>query len=403
MSESKSAEADLVARGPRSPGAVAQTVLWLVVPLVLLGLAGAWLFANDPAHLIGGGAPPVEGLTFERRVLDDQGIHLKIRTGGSEPMEIAQIQVDGAYWQFTQEPPGALPRLGSAWLHIPYPWVVGEAHVVNVLTRTGAAFEHTIDVAVTTPEARSSQLLTLTIIGAFVGPLPVALGLLFYVPMRRLGRRGLDFVLALTCGMLAFLLVDMVGESIELADKAAPAFQGAVGVLLIATLACLGLLALGRRHGSPEGVALAWFMALGIGIHNFGEGLAIGAALAAGAAGLGAFLVLGFTLHNITEGIGIAAPLLRTRSTFLTFVGLTVLAGAPAIPGVWAGSFAIAPHWAAFALAIGAGAIAQVLFEIGAYILRAPDPTQSPLRGSVLGGLLLGVAVMFVTALLIKV
>ena len=65
----------------------------------------------------------------------------------------------------------------------------------------------------------------------------------------------------------------------------------------------------GRRHGTPSGLALATYMALGIGLHNLGEGLAIGAAFAAGAAGLGTFLVLGFTLHNVTEGIGIAAPL----------------------------------------------------------------------------------------------
>jgi zinc transporter ZupT len=87
------------------------------------------------------------------------------------------------------------------------------------------------------------------------------------------------------------------------------------------------------------GLALATYIALGIGRHNLGEGLAIGAAFAAGVAGLGVFLVLGFTLHNVTEGIGIAAPLTGARPSLLAFAGLALLAGGPAIPASgWAAS-----------------------------------------------------------------
>jgi len=403
MSEVERDAGVAVERVSRPPAEGLKSLLLAALPLALLFIAGYWLLTSDPIRVLGGGAPPVETVTFERRILDGEGLHLKFRAGGSQALTIAQVQVDGAYWQFTQEPAGPLPRLASTWVHIPYPWVLGEAHTVKLISSTGASFEHVIQVAVATPQAQFGELRPLGLVGAFVGILPVALGLMFFPVMRRLGQGGIDFVLALTCGLLAFLLVDMLKESIELAGAAAPAFQGPVGVILIAGLACLALLAVGRRSGTPEGLTLAWFMALGIGMHNFGEGLSIGAALATGAAGLGAFLVLGFTLHNITEGIGIAAPLLKQRPSLFGFVGLTALAGAPAIPGIWLGSFAVAPHWAALALAIGAGAILQVLIEVGAYMARRRGDVATLTSAPVLSGLALGVAMMFVTAMIIRV
>ncbi len=109
---------------------------------------------------------------------------------------------------------------------------------------------------------------------------------------------------------------------------------------------------------------------------------AAGADVPAGDAGLGAFLVLGFTMHNITEGIGIGAPLLRARPSLLTFVGLALLAGAPAILGVWLGGLAVSPHVAAVALAVGAGAILQGMVEVAAYLTRS-DGGRVRMRTSV--------------------
>ena len=156
-----------------------------------------------------------------------------------------------------------------------------------------------------------------------------------------------------------------------------------------------------RRLG---GLGLATSIALGIGLHNLGEGLAIGSAFATGAAALGTFLVLGFTLHNITEGIGIVAPLVETRHRLPTFVGLAALAGLPAVAGVWLGSYAFAPHWAALALAVGAGAILQVVVEVG-LLLAAPRARSQ--GGGVAtvpatAGLVAGVVVMYATALLVQ-
>lgn len=379
-------------------------LVWLVLPLLVLAGAIAWIIASDPLRSFDNGAPPVEALTFERTILDRAGIHVLVRAGGSAPMSIAQVQVDDAYWRFTQDPAGEIPRGATAWINVPYPWVLGEAHMVVALTNTGTAFEHEIAVAVPTPEATGSQLLAQAIVGGIVGLLPVAIGLMFYPALRGVGRGGMNFLLALTIGLLAFLLVDMTGEALELAAESAALFQGSVMVVLAGAASFLILIGVGRWRGTPTGLALSYFIALGIGLHNLGEGLAIGAAFAAGSAGLGTFLVIGFAVHNVTEGIGIAAPILKERVPLWSFVALTALAGGPAVVGLWLGSLAYAPQWSALALAVGAGAIAQVIVEVGAYLFRSNEKGSAvAFSPVVVAGLVAGVAFMYGTAALIKI
>lgn len=328
-----------------------------------------------------------------------------IRADGSEPVQIAQVQVDGAYWAFTQEPAGPLARLETARVNLPYPWVEGEAHHIAFITSTGAAFEHSIEVAVPTPRLSFARLLAFALLGIYVGIVPVTLGLLFYPYLRTLGPRGIQFLLALTVGLLAFLLIDTLQEGFELVAGAAGAFQGSALVWLAALLSFLALFAVGRRGGkAPEGLALATYLALGIGLHNLGEGLAIGAAFAIGEAALGSFLVVGFTLHNITEGIGIASPLVKHKPKLLTFLALAALAGLPAVLGTWMGAFAFSPQWAALFLGIGAGAILQVIVEVGAYLARTAQRAEGGwLSTTNFAGFTAGVAVMYLTAFLVNV
>lgn len=392
---------DLAAPSPRPRRTL---LLWLALPIALLVLAIWWIAALDPLRSFNNGAPPVEAITFERVVLGDTGLSVQVRAGGSEAMRIAQVQIDDAYWTFTQDPPGPLPRGAAAWISVPYPWVIGEAHRVKLVTSFGTTFEHEIPVAVPTPVAAPNQLLPQAIVGAIVGILPVAIGLLFYPALRGLGQSGMSFLLALTVGLLAFLLIDMTNEALELAVEAAPLFQGQAMVLLSGLATFLILMAVGRRAGRPEGLALAFYIAFGIGLHNFGEGLAIGAAFAAGSAGLGTFLVLGFAIHNVTEGIGIAAPIVKTKPPLWSFPALTLVAGAPAVFGMWLGSLSYGPQWSALALGVGAGAILQVIVEVTAYLLRSRSDLSRPwLSPPVLSGFLIGVAFMYVTAAAIKV
>ena len=286
-------------------------IFLMLMPLVLLALAATWIVTDDPLKVFNASTPPIENLTFERVYLDDTGIHMKLRAEGSDPMVIAQIQVDDAYWHFDQTPAGAIARLNSVWVDIPFPWRAGEAHVIVLVSNAGVTFEHVIEVALAAPRGQTGQFRTQAALGGFVGILPVSIGLLFFPLLVRLQKSGMRFVLSLTLGMLAFLLVDLLEDAFEFAQAAAAAFQGPVMVLMIAAIVCFGLIAIGRRGGSPSALALATFIALGIGLHNFGEGLAIGAAIAAGATSLGAFLILGFTIHNVTEGIAIAAPVVQ--------------------------------------------------------------------------------------------
>lgn len=379
--------------------------LWAIIPIVVLvGLI--WVFFQiDPLEPLGVTSPPVEEVTVERTILDEEGIKLLVRANGSQPVDIAQVQVDAAYWNYTQEPEGNLGRLETAWITIPYPWVKDELHEITFVTSTGATFGHTIEIAEPTPKWTVSRLAAYALLGVYVGVIPVALGLFFYPFLKTLGAKGLQFILSLTIGLLVFLLIDTILEGLELAEMAMGAFQGTALVWLAAITSFLVLFGIGRYKGNaPEGIRLAFYLALGIGFHNLGEGLAIGAAFVSGEAALGTFLVVGFTLHNITEGIGIAAPLVDKNPTLFTFIGLAALAGLPAIIGTWTGAFAYSPQWAALLLGIGAGAILQVIVEVGSYLLRQSQrQEQAYLSTTSISGFGVGIVVMYVTALLVNV
>jgi zinc transporter ZupT len=381
-----------------------KTWLWAILPFIALITSIGIFLSTNPLSPLGISAPPLENLTVERTVLGERGISLLVRAEGSEPMQIAQVQVDGSYWTFTQQPPGALPRLATAWIDIPYPWVENETHHLNLITNTGLSFEHTIDVAVATPQFSLSRLWGFTLLGLYVGVVPVGLGMLFYPSLKTLGGEGMKFILALTLGMLAFLLVDTIEEGLELASGAANAFSGSILVWEIAAISFLTILTIGRSRGqAPEGQSLSTYLSFSIGIHNLGEGLAIGTAFAVGEAALGSLLVVGFTLHNLTEGIGIAAPLVKTKPSFLTFLGLTALAGLPAVLGTWLGVFAFSPHWAAIFMGIGAGAILQVIVEVGSYLARTASKIGGTWLSKIsLAGFSAGLIVMYGTALLVN-
>jgi zinc transporter ZupT len=384
------------------------SLLWALVPLLLLAGVLAWIVRTD-AGLGDRTVPPIETLSVQRVVLPAPGlIELEVVNGGPDPITVAQVLVDEAYWQFTIEPAGTLDRLQSARITIPYPWVGGEAHAIALISATGVVFETEVPVAIESPQANRDSFLRFALVGLYVGIVPVALGLLWYPFLRQLGRRGMNFVLALTIGLLAFLVADMWSEAQETALAAVGALDAPVLIPLIALLT-MGLLivvgqAIRRRQPTRErsALTLSYEIALGIGLHNLGEGLAIGAAFALGEAALGVFLILGFTLHNVTEGIGIAAPLVRDRPPLLHFVALAAVAGLPAIVGTWIGAFVYSPFWATIFLAIGIGAILQVIVEVGRLIQRSQTRAGEPaLTWTTFGGVAAGIAVMYLTALLV--
>ncbi|MPY90105.1 MAG: metal transporter [Luteitalea sp.] len=390
-----------------------RVALWLVavLPLVLLALLLALLMWRGPADLVRGtNVPPVERLSFQAVELTPEGMVAEVLNDGPDPVTIAQVQVDDAYWAFSAEPGTTLRHLGRARLTIPYPWVWGEAHALRLVTATGVTFDHEIAVAVETPRPGVRTLLAFALIGVYVGVIPVAIGLLWHSMVSRLRQRGLDFVLALTIGLLLFLLVDATGDGLEIAGALPDSFQGAALFVFSAAAAYLALEMLGawlrgrhqaERAGAPTGWVLALLVASGIGLHNFGEGLAIGAAFALGEVALGTLLIVGFTLHNTTEGLAIVAPLARERVRLWDLVKLGLVGGAPTIAGAWLGGFVYSPVWSVVFLAIGAGAIAQVVVQIARQMAGSQPLTGYFTRTATVAGLLSGIVVMYLTGMLV--
>ncbi|MGH6854735.1 MAG: ZIP family metal transporter [Aestuariivirga sp.] len=374
---------------------------WLALPPSVLALIVALLLIWRPLDQLSQKAPPVEEAAIERTYLTPGMISLDVRTDGSEPVVIAQVQVDTAYRLFTATPAATGARLGLTRIDIPYPWIEGEAHHIALLTSTGAIIEHSIEVATATPVLSGTSLWLLAMVGLLLGAVPVATGLLAWPAMRSLSRPTMNFLLALTIGLLVFLLIDTIGEGLEAAAETIGRLRGTVLFWVMLAITTLVLLAMGRAKGAaPEGLRLATFIALGIGLHNLGEGLAVGAALATGAAALATFLVIGFTIHNVTEGIGIAVPLAEERPKLSQFVGLAALAGLPAIAGTILGTQAVSPLWIAVCFGVGAGAILQVVIEVAALLARRSEGAQW-LSPPVAAGVCAGLGIMYATALLV--
>ena len=375
----------------------------IVLPLVLIAALVAAFLITRPFDELSKGAPPTEELNIESVRLNDAGIHVGVRASGSEPMAIAQIQVDGAYRTFTQSPGGPIGYLGTAQIGIPYPWVEGESHHLVFVTSSGATFEHSIEVAVESPGTTAGDFWGLALVGLFVGIVPILIGYAFYPALISFGEGGRQFAMALTVGLLAFLLIDTIGEGLEVAEDVAGGLQADMIVWLGAGLTCLILLAIGRRGGRPpEGTQLAMFIAVGIGVHNLGEGLVIGASFAVGEVALASFLVLGFALHNVTEGIAISAPVRRDTFSMARLGWLALIAGGPAILGTTAGGMAVSPVWTATAFGIGAGAILQVIIEVASLFMRRAHETAVSWHSAAgLSGFACGIAVMYATAFIV--
>jgi zinc transporter ZupT len=370
--------------------------LWAFVPLVLLTAVVALFTAagGSVTGLLGESRPPPDEFDIRRVEFHPSEIRIRVTNPQPEDLTIASVTVDDAIVPFAVEGDHTLGRLRSSEIVVQHDWVPDEPITVGVTSSTGIETTEEIAAAVQTPQASARSFFGYALIGTLVGIVPVALGLLWLPSLRRARPEWLAAFMALTAGLLAFLALEALSEAFELQATLPSALGGAGLVLLGFVVSYLTLTYLSHKLA-----ALATLVAIGIGLHNLGEGLAIGTSFAFGELALGTFLIIGFMIHNVTEGLGIAtAATEERRVSFARLALLVLIAGAPAILGTLIGGYVRSDVLGVLFFAAAAGAAFEVVVEVGRWLrTRAPGGLTS---GWVLGGFLAGVSIMYVTGVL---
>jgi zinc transporter ZupT len=374
-----------------------------VIPFGFLILLMVYIFGPG-ADLLDFGIPLPE-ITIEKVDFIDSEIQATVRNTGPIPVEVVMADVNDRIQPAAVEPDGYLERYETTLVRIPFEWNAAEPYIIGITIEDGTRFEKEIEAAAPALEFNLDLAIFFAIIGTYVGIIPVMIGLLWLPFIKRISKQKYHFFLALTAGLLFFLAIDSIEEALDISDEnLAGSFNG---TLLVATVVVLSFLALyysgnklvtktdSSKLAKP--VAIALMISIGIGLHNFGEGLAIGASVGMGSIAFSTFLIVGFALHNTTEGIAIAAPMSRGKLMIGKLVALGLIAGSPAIFGAWIGGFAYSPFSSVVFLAVGAGAIFQVILVLLKWIKDEGDKTLS--SAAVICGFAVGMSIMYLTSI----
>ena len=375
-----------------------------IAPIVLLAILILFLLGPASTFLQFGIVLPE--ISIEKVEFIENEIQATVRNTGPVGVNVVVADVNDRIQPAAIEPDIHLERFETGLVRIPYDWNEGQPYTIGLTIDDGTRFEKQIDAASASLEPNSELFVFLGIIGLLIGVVPIMIGLLWYPFIKKLGKNAFNFFLAFTIGLLLFLGLDAIEEAFEISDThLAPVFNGELLIATVVILSFLGLYGIGnllikRSEFSKlsKGLAISLMVAVGIGLHNLGEGLAVGAAIALGQVALSTFLIIGFAIHNTTEGLAIAAPLTRTKSVIGKMVGFGLIAGIPAIFGTWIGGFSFSPFFTIIFLSIGAGAIFQVVWSIFKFIKEESDSFSSI---SIICGIALGLVVMYLTSILI--
>jgi zinc transporter, ZIP family len=405
----------------------------------LLVLAGMIIFLFGPGQSFLNTGIPLPEITIERIEFQEGKIVAYIRNTGPEAVEIAQADINDRITPAAIEPSKTLSRLAEAKVIVPFSWNPGVPYEVGVTTSDGTRFSRGVEAAALALTPNVEQASYFAVIGTYVGVIPVLIGLLWFPFIKRLSANKYNFFLSLTAGLLIFLGIDALVESNEIiAENIAGTFNGQVLIAMVTIFSFLALLYASEKliqritmksatnSKSPllvssssastatqqqmvKPVAIALMISIGIGLHNLGEGLAIGAAVVLGEVALSTFLIVGFTLHNTTEGLAIVAPMAKSGKVMIRkLVAMGLIAGVPAIIGAWIGGFLYSPIAAIIFLSIGAGAIFQVVYSIASWMVNSNTAAvvdggrKTLLSTSMIAGFIVGMAIMYVTSLLVS-
>ena len=346
-------------------------------------------------------------ITIEKIDFVDSEIQATVRNTGHIPVEIVMADINDRIQPAAVEPDRFLERFETTLVRIPFEWNEAEPYTIGITVEDGTRFEKEIEAAAPALELSLDLAIFFAIIGTYVGIIPVMIGLLWLPFIKRISKQKYHFFLALTVGLLLFLAIDSIEEAIEISNEnLADSFNGTLLITTVTVLSFLGLYYSGNKLIEKAGsskftkpVAIALMISIGIGLHNFGEGLAIGAALGMGSIAFSTFLIIGFALHNTTEGIAIAAPMSRGKLMIGKLAAMGIIAGSPAIFGAWIGGFVYSPFTSVIFLAIGAGAIFQVIVVIMKWIQEENDKNLSTI--AVVSGIAVGMLVMYLTSILV--
>ncbi|NND85841.1 MAG: divalent cation transporter, partial [Nitrosopumilus sp.] len=304
------------------------------IPFVFILLMMAYIFGPG-ADLLDFGVPLPE-ITIEKVDFLDSEIQATVRNTGPISVEIAMADINDRIQPAAIEPDKHLERYETAIVRIPFEWNEAEPYLIGITVDDGTRFEKEIEAAAPALEPTLDLAIFFAIIGTYVGVIPVMIGLLWLPFIRKISKQKYHFFLALTAGLLLFLGIDSIEEALEVsAESLADSFNGVLLVATVLIFSFLGLYYTGEKlvdraksSKLTKPVAIALMISIGIGLHNFGEGLAIGAAVGMGSVAFSTFLIIGFALHNTTEGIAIASPMSREKLMIGKLAAMGMIAGA---------------------------------------------------------------------------
>ena len=375
-----------------------------IAPIVLLAIVIVFLLGPASTFLQFGVVLPE--VSIEKVEFIENEIQATVRNTGPIDVSVALADVNDRIQPAAIEPDSSLKRFETALVRIPFDWNEGQPYEIGVTVDDGTRFTTQVDAAFASLEPDVDLFVFLGMIGFLIGVVPIMIGLLWYPFIKKLGKNAFNFFLAFTMGLLIFLGIDAVLEASEISERhLSSIFNGELLIATVVILSFLSLYGIGQKliktnnlSTLSKGLTISLMIAIGIGLHNLGEGLAVGAAIALGEVALSTFLIVGFATHNTTEGLAIAAPLTNSKAKIAKMIGLGLIAGTPAIFGCWVGGFSFSPLFTLIFLAIGAGAIFQVVISIFQYMKGKSDLLSNT---SLFAGVSVGLIVMYLTSVII--